>query len=154
MKGAIMKHKLILLLSFFLLIAVMPVLGQNNRHKHFDVDKFKKERAEYIIREVGLTDAEAKSFIPLADELMDKRFELNHNVRSKARQIREKKAKTDQDYTEMLESGFDLRIKEVELDKEYYQKFKKILSPEKIYKFQRAESKFMKEMFSKKPAKR
>lgn len=128
------------------MLAVTPLFAQ---HRHFDVDDFKKKKAEYIIKEVGLTDDEAKAFIPLSNELLDKRFELNHNIRSKNRQIREKSKKTDTDYTHMIESSFDLRAKELDLEKEYYQKFKKVLSPEKIYKYQKAESKFMKETFNK-----
>lgn len=134
-------------MSFLFALTLFPLSAQ--QHRHFDVDEFKKKKAEYIIKEVGLTEAEAKAFIPLCNELLDKRFELNHNVRSKNRQIREKKERTDADYTQMIESSFDLRAKELELEKEYYQKFRKVLSAEKIYKYQRAESKFMKEAFNK-----
>lgn len=133
-------------MSFLFVMTLLPLSAQ---HAHFDVDEFKKKKAEYIIKEVGLTEAEAKAFIPLSNELLDKRFELNHNVRSVNRQIRGKDRKTDADYTRMIESSFDLRAKELELEKEYYLKFKKVLSPEKLYKYQRAESKFMKEAFSK-----
>jgi len=142
-----MKLKFFLFLSFMFMLAVNPLFAQ--QHKHFDVDDFKKKKAEYIVKEVGLTDTEAKAFIPLSNELLDKRFELNHNIRSKNRQIREKDKKSDSDYTHMIETSFDLREKELELEKEYYQKFKKVLSPEKIYKYQKAESKFMKETFNK-----
>ncbi|HCO68152.1 MAG TPA: hypothetical protein DIT04_10425 [Dysgonomonas sp.] len=130
-----------------MLVCTVTFVSAQNRH--FDVDDFKKKKAEYIIKEVGLTDAEAKAFIPLSNELLDKRFEINHNIRSKNREIREKQTRTDADYTHMIESSFDLREKELQLEKEYYQKFRKVLSPEKIYKFQRAESKFMKETFNK-----
>lgn len=34
------------------------------------------------------------------------------------------------------------KMKEAALEKEYYEKFKKILSPEKLYKYRRAEYKF------------
>lgn len=142
-----MKHKLFLFLSFLFMLASTSLYAQ--QHKNFDIDDFKKKKAEYIVKEVGLTDAEAKAFIPLCNELLDKRFELNHNIRSKNRDIREKDKKTDTDYTQMIESSFDLREKELQLEKEYYQKFKKVLSPQKIYKYQKAESKFMKETFNK-----
>jgi len=37
----------------------------------------------------------------------------------------------------------DVEIKEAQLEKEYFERFKKILSPEKVYKYRNAEYKFV-----------
>lgn len=143
-----MKHKILFVLLSFFLMGVTSLYSQEKQGKqrHFDVDKFKKEKAEFIKNEVGLTEAEAKAFIPLMNELMDKKFELNRANRKKARELRSKKEKITSDYDFLIEANFDNRAKELQLDKEYYQKFKKIISSEKIYKYQKAESKFMRRM--------
>ena len=38
-----------------------------------------------------------------------------------------------------------VNIKRAQLEKEYYEKFKKILPPKKLYKYKRAEGKFARE---------
>jgi len=139
-----MKYRFFTVFLSFILLGVASVYSQQQgKQTHFDIEKFKKDKAEFIKNEAGLTDTEAKAFLPLMNELMDKKFELNRSRRIKARELRDKKEKIDSDYDLLIEKGFDVRAKEIQLDKEYYLKFKKILSSEKIYKCQRAESKFV-----------
>ena len=49
---------------------------------------------------------------------------------------------TDAEYEQIIEGIVKARIEADKLDLEYLQRFKKILSPKKIYKLQRAEIKF------------
>lgn len=142
-----MRHKyLILVLSFFL-CALLPLSAQKNSDKkQFDIEKFKKEKAQFLTKEMELNDTEVKTFIPLVNELMDKKFELSKSARKENRAIRSKQDKTETDYEKMVESSFEQRTKELQLDKEYHAKFKKILSAEKIYKYYKAETKFMRNM--------
>jgi hypothetical protein len=135
------KHLLLILL---LILTVVPAMqSQERQRRDFDVEKFKKQRADFIISEADLTDAEAKAFIPLVNELLDKRFELHRDLRANNRTPRERNNWTNADYERVIEAEFDSRAKELQLDKEYYLKFKKVLPLEKIYKYQKAENKFM-----------
>ena len=54
-----------------------------------------------------------------------------------------KDARTDADYQKVIDLGLEAKIKEAALQKEYYQKFGKVLSAEKVLKYHRAEKKFM-----------
>ena len=45
-------------------------------------------------------------------------------------------------YKDVLDICLESRIKEAEIEKEYYTKFQTILSPQKIYKYRCAEMKF------------
>lgn len=112
----------------------------------FDIEGFKKKKADFIIENVGLTDSEAKAFIPLTNELMDKRFELNRAIRKESRELRNKSNKTNADYERLLDASSTAKIKEAQLEQEYLQKFKKVLSAEKIYKYKQAEAQYMKDM--------
>lgn len=150
-----MKTKLILLLSLLFSLSI-TVNGQNrgnsNQHRNehkINYEQFKQKKAEYIKKEVGLTESEAKAFLPLTDQLMQKKFELNKDLRKEVRELKNKKDKTDSDYESIVKKSLDIRIKEAELEKEYYQKFRKILSAEKIFKYQNAERKFMKKTVEK-----
>ncbi len=141
-----MKSKNILLLFFFSLCILSPTFAQK---KSFDIEAFKKKKADFIIQTVGLTDAEAKTFIPLANELLDKRFEINRDMRRNARDIRKKESISNADYERIINEAAEVKLKEALLDKEYLQKFKLVLSAEKIYKYQQAEADFMKQMIDK-----
>lgn len=142
-----MRHKNILLLVVLTLFSYFPLSAQEQEHRgNFDIEAFKKKKAEFIIENVDLTDAEAKAFIPLTNELMDKRFELNRTIRKESRELRKKSNKTNADYERLLDASSTVKIKEAQLEQEYLQKFKKVLSAEKIYKYKQAEAQYMKDM--------
>lgn len=142
-----MQYKNILLLVLLSIFSYFPSSAQEHSHRgDFDIEAFKKKRAEFIIEKVNLTDAEAKAFIPLTNELMDKRFELNRAIRKESRELRKKSNKTNADYERLLEASSSVKIKEAQLEQEYLQKFKKVLSAEKIYKYKQAENQYMKEL--------
>ena len=147
-----MKNKIVYLLLLALFAINMPIDAQRGKgdkpHGKFDVERFKEKRAEYFKREVGLTDEEAKAFLPLTEELLKKKFEANRQIRTEAKDLKQKNNKTDAEYDALLEKILDSKIKEAELEKEYFKKYRKILSAEKLYKYINAERRFMKEVIS------
>ncbi|WP_165020557.1 MULTISPECIES: hypothetical protein [unclassified Dysgonomonas] len=138
-----MKTKNILLILAFFLSLTSINAQRTGEKKEFDVTKFKEQKAEFLKKELNLTDAEMKGFIPLVNEFMDKKFEINKTTRDESRQLRRATNKTEADYKKAIENYLDTREKEVILEKEYYQKFKAVLPAEKLFKYQRAEQKFM-----------
>lgn len=141
-----MKNKFYLLICLFA-ICSSSVNAQGK--KKFDYEDFKQKKYNYLVKEIGLTDKETKDFLPLTDELMQKKYELNKELRIEIRALRKKKNISDSEYNAINEKVLDTRIKEATLEKEYYQKFKKVLSPEKIFKYQRAEKDFMRKVVKK-----
>jgi len=142
-----MKTKIFFLLMFLSTGLLFTNAQQNRQHgqnKRFDIEEYRKKRDQYLIKEVGLTNEEAKQFLPLTNELMKKKYELNKAVREEGRELMKKKEKTEDEYETLLDKNLDIRIKEAQLEKEYYQKFKKVLSAEKLYKYMKAEMKFTK----------
>ena len=136
-----MKIKLALI-SFLLTFGLIG--GYAQEKKKFDVEEFKQKKREFIIKEVGLTNEEATRFFPLSEELMDKKYQLNRAIRIESRALKAKGNATQAEYEVLVDKIMDMHIKEAELEKEYYKKFKQVLSAEKLYKFHRAEKRFMK----------
>jgi Spy/CpxP family protein refolding chaperone len=147
-----MKIKSLLLVLFFS-VGLVSVTAQDktksDENRRDRIEKYKERKAEFLKKELQLTDAEAAAFIPLVNELMDKKYEANRNARMNIRTMREKKDKTDSDYKAAIDGMLNSQIKEAELQKEYYQKFMKVLPMEKVYKYHEAEMKFMKTTFEK-----
>lgn len=139
-----MKSKNILILALLMsLFMTMAVQAQDNRQKrHFDVEALKREKSEFLIKELNLTDAESKAFLPLESELMEKKFEIYRNARMQTRELRRKKDKTDADYKKITQVNLEAERKESELQIEYFKKFSKVLPAEKIEKYRAADLKF------------
>lgn len=112
------------------------------QHREFDREAFQAKRNAFITAEVGLTPEEAAQFIPLCDELRQKMYEVGRECRKFSREVRKKEHPTEADYNRVIDECLEVKIKEAELEKEYYAKFRKILSPEKLYKYRDAEFKF------------
>lgn len=134
----------------FMTAALMAVetcpMQQQGNQKGRMAEFFEQKRA-YLIREVGMTQEETNKFFPLYDELQKEKFKLHREVRSKIKSIQTAgDAVSDKEYREGAHAMNELKLKEARLDDEYYHKFEKILSPQKLYKLQIAESNFGREM--------
>ena len=131
-----------------LLCSTISVLAQENNDREkrtFDKDAFQAKRSAYITAEIGLTADEAGDFIPLDNEFKQKVFDAGRECRRLGRQNNTKEKLSDNDYLKLIDCQIDTKLKEAQLEKEYLEKFKKILSPEKLYKYQQADAKFMRE---------
>lgn len=135
---------------FFITFVAISVLfsskvlaqGEKQQHRHFDKEAFQAKRNAFITAEVGLTPEEAAAFIPLCNELQQKMFEVGRECRKLTKDLKHKNPPTESDYSKVNDECLGVKMKEAALEKEYYEKLKKILSPEKLYKYRRAEYKF------------
>ena len=112
---------------------------------NFDREAFLVKRSAFITAELSLTPQEATVFVPLCEELQQKKYEAGFKCRKLSKEIRSKKNPANIDYTQAMDECLNAGIKEATLEKEYYEKFKKILSPEKLYRYRYAEQKFARE---------
>lgn len=127
-------------LSCFSLTAQSP---QKNR---ISPEEFRARQKEFLIQKAELTPEEAAKFFPVYFELQDKKQAINSKAWEQAHQGKEK-GTTDAEYEKIVEDVIQARIASSQLDLEYLKAFKKILSPAKIYKLQRAEMKFHRHLF-------
>lgn len=134
---------------FFLIFAACSVVFSfsahaqgGKQHRSFDREAFLAKRNAYITAEVGLTPEEAAEFIPLCNELQGKMFEVGRECRKLSKELRQNSSATDADFLKAIDACVDVNMKQAQLEKDYYEKFKKILSPKKLYKYKHAESKF------------
>ena len=100
-------------------------------------------RNAYITAEAGLTADEAAAFIPLENELQRRKMEVGRECRKLARKNRSHQGLTDRERRELSDCLTETRLKEAQLEKEYIERFKKILSVEKLSKYQQAEAEFL-----------
>ena len=109
-------------------------------------DKIDALRVAFITKKINLTPQEAQAFWPLYNEMSDKQtaarktFRQEYNSRTNYDFLTDKEAET------YLNAELNLKQKEYEVYKEYYDKFKKILPIKKVAALRRAEEEFKKEI--------
>ncbi|WP_029903984.1 hypothetical protein [Prevotella sp. 10(H)] len=144
-----MKFKSILAVLILIMSSTLSVSGQGLKRSGFDIETIKKEKAAFLIKELELTDAEAKAFIPLESEFVSKKFEVNREARYETRALQEKPNKTEEDYERITRLNLESEKREAELQIEYYKKFADVLSAQKIEKYRGVDLKFKEHMLQK-----
>lgn len=115
------------------------------KNNHIGIEEFRNKQKEYFIKRAGLTPEEANKFFPLYFELQNKKMEYNKEVWKNIRKGNSENT-TDAEYANISENIIKTRITIDKLELEYLDKYKKILSPKKIYSIQRAEMRFHREL--------
>jgi len=147
-----MKTKLLLLfiLATFPFIAFSQGRGGNRADAEQRREEIKAQRVAFITERVNLTAAEAQKFWPLYNEKEAKKQQIR-------RELRQSRRGENINYEQLNDARINAKIKEAQLEKEYYVKFQAILSAEKIFKLYKAEKDFQRELLGRiqrKPQKR
>ena len=74
-----LKSILVLLLLFCFTFSVAAQNRPRQGGGRFDIQAFNQKKAEYLKKELNLTDAEAKAFLPLEAEFSMKKYEIAIN---------------------------------------------------------------------------
>lgn len=156
MKGMEKKYQKVCMNKYFIFIFVTfsmlftsPVSAQEKgQQSHIDRETFQAKKNAFVTAELGLTPEEAAAFIPLSEELEKKKFDVSRECKKLSRDIRHKENVSDAEYKQAIQVCLEVKLKEAQLEKEYYDKFSKVLSPEKLYKYRAAEFKFARSLFS------
>lgn len=133
-----------LALLFVVLSLGISVQAQKNKSR-CSQEEFRERQKSYLTEKAELSSEEAAKFFPLYFELQDKKKAINDESWKRSRKGKDPQT-TEAEYEEIIDLVVKTRIKADELDMEYLQKFKKVLSARKIYKLQRAEMKFHRDL--------
>jgi hypothetical protein len=138
-----MKNRIIILLVFcFFAPVIWATKGCDQR---ISPDDFKNRQKAFITEKAELTKQEAAKFFPIYLELQDKKKDLNDQIFELTYQERNE-ALTEEQYKAILAKIHELRVAQNKLDVVYHEKFTKILSYVKIYRVQKAEMRFHREL--------
>jgi hypothetical protein len=141
------KISLLLIISAFFGIFANDAFSQerekNREYKTpLDIKDFIEKRNVYLTEKLSLSAEDVKTFLPVDNELMRKKFEVGKDCHQLGRQLRDKKNHTEEEYQKLVKCREEAKAKRFELDKEYMVKFKKILSSEQILIYEKADKDF------------
>lgn len=139
------KKKFVLILFLLLFSMTFSVNMWGQRPRKFNPQQFEKELHQYITSEVGLTPREAAAFFPLFDEMQRKQRLLFDKMRI----YMHTNTSDDKASLKAIQAmdNNDLQIKK--LQKEYHQKFCKVLPAGKVLQILKADEKFHRRAFKK-----
>lgn len=107
------------------------------------MERLENARIAYITDKIALTPEQAQRFWPLFNEFTDKRKELRRQTKLGLRG-QDFSAMSDKDIRNALEEQFKLRQGEINLEKEYLDKFQKVISLRQVAQLMQAERDFTK----------
>ena len=132
-------------LHILVLLILCSISAAQAQNRPMSKQQFRERQKNFLIEKAKLTPEEAKAFFPLYFELQEKKRNLNQEAWGKLR--REQKEKlTDSEYSKMIDDVAKARIAADQLEYEYLQEYKKVLSAKKIYRIQRAEMHFHRDL--------
>jgi hypothetical protein len=135
-----------------MLLVAWPSIAQNqdrnnatNRRDTSDREELIAKRNTFLVEKMSLTAEETAVFIPLENELLRKKFEVGRECFRYGRELDKKEEKTEEEIKKLLNCREEVKEKREKLDKEYLEKFKKVLSAEKILLYQNADKTYFDE---------
>ncbi len=126
----------------FILFFVCGTYAQSDSKK----EKIEALRAAFINKKVNFAPKEAEAFWPLYNEMNDKLDAVRKAFRQKYNSNTNYNFETDKEAEEYLNAELLVKQKEYEINKEYYDKFKKILPVKKVAAVRKAEKDFIAEV--------
>lgn len=128
-------------LTALLFVVCLALPMQAQKKPRFSKEEFRAKQEAFLTQKAELTPEEAGKFFPIYFELQDRKKAINDKAWQKARKEKDPNT-TDAEYEEIIDGLAHARLESDKLDIEYLKRFKKILSPKKLFKLQRAEVKF------------
>ena len=142
--------KILFLLT--LLVAPMWLQAQENPNKNQQEtpnlerdpkarEKIEAARIGMITNKLGLTPAQAEKFWPIYREFSEKRMDLRKEFKSEQDKVKPESATPDQQ-KRLVELGFNLKQRELDLEKTYSGKLLNVISADQMLNLRTSEREF------------
>lgn len=138
-----MRKTILFLLLFAAFIPSMFAQGEETAKRNKMIKEGQEFRMNFVAKEMDLTDAQKQKFIPLYQEMCQKRIECFKEARKVEKKIKkESKEPSDEEYSLIMQAQNKAKEQAAAIEKEYNEKFAEFLSPKQIYKLKEAENAF------------
>lgn len=133
-------------LSFIIVFSILTItlFGQRREAASEKIDAY---RIAFFTQKLDLTEEESKSFWPVYNAYQKELRELRKAERKLSRANYDEMS--EKELEEAIEKRFDLRQQQLDLEKQYYKKFKAVLPMTKVVKLPQVERAFRSELLKK-----
>lgn len=154
------RLSLTILTSVIAIISTVSVFAggdaKNDRERKQWFNEMRRYKAEYVAKELGLTDEQKSKFVPLYEEMDANCAKIGDEARKMEKDLTKKDNITDTEYEKAAEALYEAKSKEAALELEYFKKFKTILTKKQLFELKGAERKFTRKLMDhqRKPGKK
>lgn len=138
---------------FFCLLLSFLAITSFAQHQRPSFEQFQQMKLDFIVKEMGLSEADAQKFAPIYKELIQERSSLYLKYRANGkikRDIRKGVQVADTTLQRISRDDAQLQIEDAKLEQEYQQKFEQVLTPQQVCAWREAEKKFRGNMMRRK----
>lgn len=133
------------------LMAGMSANAQNKPGQRPDRKEWFKQmrcyKHNFLAKELSLSKEQQDKFFPLYDEMEEAVHKLQRESSSMERRIETSSAPvSDLEYEKAAEALTEVKGKEAAVEEQYFDKFKKVLTPKQLFQLRQAERKFTREL--------
>lgn len=109
--------------------------------------EMRQYKAEYIAKELKLTDEQKQKFVPLYENMDAETGRIGFETRQLEHTVKDKGEKASElEYEKAAEALFELKKKESDIELKYMPEFKSILTKRQLFELKGAERKFTQEL--------
>lgn len=138
-----MNKFLALLFIFLTSIPVMIAKDDDEGKRGKMLQEVREFKMNYLAKEMELTEAQKEKFMPLYEEMTQKKDECFRHARELDRKLKKEGSEaTEEDYQKATEAMHKANQDFAEIEKEYNEKFSEFLSQKQLYKMKEAEFSF------------
>ena len=134
----------------FVLMAVMGgtlvPMAQNRTDREQWLNEMNQYKRNYFTKELDLSVQQQAKFFPLYEEMNEQTRKIDSDARVMEQRVAEAQDATDLEYEKATEAVYDAKVRTAEIEKEYMQKFREILSSKQVFLLNNVERKFSREM--------
>ncbi len=128
-------------LLIILVLITIPFFGQKTYEEK--LNNLRSQKVAFITQRIELTPDEAEVFWPIYNELSQKKYALNKRRKEITFELKNNWDNyTDQEKESLADEFVGLKLKDANLDIEYHEKFKKVLSVEQVLRLYQSEIAF------------
>ena len=122
--------------SLLLLMLVISVLGQSELR-----EKIENRKIAMITQKLDLTPEQAEKFWPVYREFDKKRVNINQDFAQRRRSFDPTSA-SDEETRQMIELGLQVRERQLNLEKDYSERLRQVITDRQILTLRKAEEDF------------
>ena len=137
--------KIFWILTLFLLAGSIKIAAQDGKTQR---EKIEQAKYNFIGQKLQLSEEQEVKLWPVYNDYSDKKKSIKKAIR-KLKSDEFTNAATDEELKNDITKLFELKQQDLNLEKEYYEKFLKIISPRQTVALIKAEREFVKMLYKK-----
>lgn len=145
-----MCKKILAALALLIIFCAVPGFAALQQPKDAELQQWMTEMRQYkqayFAKELDLSRDQQNKFFPLYEELSDEKFKTEKEARDMEKRVADMANPSDTELEKATEALYDARLRTAQLDKEYLEKFKPILSKKQLFQLNSVERKFQRHM--------